>query len=174
MSYFLGGLGVMGGGTAGQYRTDESWYVRAGRRDMSHTKREDSGWGSRFGWATLWPHSAMMSGDISAGAMIGDDPATGCDFFMSWGPWQRSLRGNGRLARFAAGYTYNSSGGILGGATVQVFRTSDDLYVSETQSDDTGRFEAFTPYPGVAHYFVAYAAGSPDVTGATVNTLTAS
>ncbi len=117
----------------------------------------------------------MMAGDVGAGAiMAGSDAACGAAFFESWAPWQRSMRGNGRLARFAAGYTYNSSGGILGGATVQVFRTSDDLYVSETQSDDTGRFEAFTPYPGVAHYFVAYAAGSPDVTGATVNTLTAS
>lgn len=116
-----------------------------------------------------------MAGDVSAGGiMFGDDAAQGSDFYDSWSPWQRSMRGNGRLARFAAGYTYNSVGGILGGATVQVFRSSDDLYVSETQSDDTGRFEAFTPYPGVPHYFVAYAAGSPDVTGATVNTLTAS
>jgi hypothetical protein len=59
----------------------------------------------------------------------------------------------------------------VSGATVQGFRTSDDLFVGETTADSSGNYELATVYPATNHYLVAYKAGSPDITGATVNTL---
>jgi hypothetical protein len=82
------------------------------------------------------------------------------------------MRGNGRAAQFTAGYTYNSSGGIIGGAIVQIFRAADDLYVGQVSSNDQGWYQAWSVYPGQQHYFVAYSPGAPDVAGTTVNTLT--
>lgn len=172
MSYFLGGLNAQTAGMSGLVRTDESWYLRAGRGSFSHTRRQDSGYGSRCRYTTLWPGSSMTSGDKSADfGFFGHGQDGGTEYFQSWSPWQRSMRGNGRLAHFS-GYTYNAAGGILGGAVVQGFRTSDDQFVGQTASDDNGYYTLGTPYPSVQHYLVAYAAGSPDVAGTTVNTLT--
>lgn len=69
------------------------------------------------------------------------------------------------------GTTKDASSVPIGGAVVQTFVTSTDAYVSETTSDDNGRYEAGTPNAGVAHYLVAYIPGSPDRAGTTVNTL---
>lgn len=88
-----------------------------------------------------------------------------------WAPWHLGESGRNKVFFFAAGYTKNSSGTALGGAVVQVFRTSDDLLVSETASDGTGLFTAWSIYSGTNHYFVAYYPGSPDIAGTTVNTL---
>lgn len=169
----MGGLCPMAGGTAGQWRTDNDWFVRAGRRDRANDPRFGSGYGSRNKMFTLWPMSARMIGDTSVDfGMFGRDAAGGADFYQAWSPWQRSMRGSGRVAQFTPGYTYNASGGVIGGATVQIFRTSDDAYVGAVQSNDQGWFQAWSPYPSVGHYFVAYAPGAPDVAGTTVNTLT--
>lgn len=174
MSYYLGGLNAQFGPTYQVYRSDESWYLRAGRRSLSHTRRQDSGFGSRCRYTTLWPASRLQSGDRTADfGMFGDDWGDpGGDFYESWSPWQRSLRGNGRAAQFTPGYTYNDVGGILGGAEVQIFLTSNDAYVGNTFSDNNGWYQAWSVYPGQQHYFVAYAPGSPDVAGTTVRTLT--
>lgn len=58
------------------------------------------------------------------------------------------------------------------GATVQLFLTSGDVFVSETTSGPDGSYQAPTPYTGRNHYAVAYLTGSPDVAGTTANTLT--
>jgi Concanavalin A-like lectin/glucanases superfamily len=69
------------------------------------------------------------------------------------------------------GQTKNSSGAALGGCTVRLFRTSDNLLIATTTSDGSGNY-SFTVGDGTtAYYAVAYLAGSPDVAGTTVNTL---
>ncbi len=88
-----------------------------------------------------------------------------------WSPNQRSARGNG-ATKFIMGQCKDSGGSGVSGATVQCFLTATDALVSETTADTYGNYEAPTVYPGAAHYLVAYRAGSPDITGATVNTLT--
>lgn len=70
-----------------------------------------------------------------------------------------------------SGTTKDSAGAALGNCDVVLFRTQDDSKASETQSDASGnyRMDAST---ALQHYAVAYKAGSPDVAGTTVNTLT--
>ena len=173
MSYYLGGLNALFGPTYQTNRSDIGWERRAGRPNMMPDARFGSGYGSRNKYMLLWPLSSVISGDRAADfGIFGRDAADGGDFYRTWSPWQRSLRGNGRAAQFTPGYTYNDVGGILGGAEVQIFLTSNDAYVGNTFSDNNGWYQAWSVYPGQQHYFVAYAPGSPDVAGTTVRTLT--
>jgi hypothetical protein len=74
------------------------------------------------------------------------------------------------------GVTKDSAGVVLPGCTVHLFRTSDDVLMKQITSDAAGAYM----FQGVgiggggatAYYVVAYKAGSPDVSGTTVNTLT--
>jgi len=72
---------------------------------------------------------------------------------------------------FIAGVTRDSAGAALGGVTVQLFRTWDDIYIGETVSDGSGNYSIRASGSGT-FYIVAYKAGAPDVAGTTVNTLT--
>ena len=67
------------------------------------------------------------------------------------------------------GVTKDSVGSPLGGVSVDLFRTSTDVKVDSTVSDASGNYLLYTPYPGEYHYCVAYL--TPNLTGATVNTL---
>lgn len=69
------------------------------------------------------------------------------------------------------GRTLDAGGAVLGNCEVQLFRTEDDSYVSSTTSDVSGNY-AIPASNQLTHYLVAYLAGSPDVAGTTVNTLT--
>lgn len=72
-----------------------------------------------------------------------------------------------------SGVTKDSSGVILGSCTVTLFRTDDDLKIDEVVSDaTTGQYLFTTAGHAENYYIVAYKAGSPDVSGTTVNTLT--
>lgn len=71
------------------------------------------------------------------------------------------------------GTTKDSTGAALGNCVVDWFRTSDDVKLDTTTSDANGLFEFRTAgQPPTTYYLVAYKAGSPDVAGTTVNTLT--
>ena len=69
------------------------------------------------------------------------------------------------------GVTRNGSGVALGGCTVHVFLSSTDAEQGITVSDVSGNYSV-SVQPSASHYCVAYLAGSPDVAGTTVNTLT--
>jgi hypothetical protein len=69
------------------------------------------------------------------------------------------------------GTTRDQYGAPLGGCAVQLFRTSDDLFIMEQTSDANGNFLLQSWYTPDTHYIVAYKAGSTDVFGTTVNTL---
>jgi hypothetical protein len=68
------------------------------------------------------------------------------------------------------GVTRDSAGAALGSCVVQLFRTSDDLFLVQDFSDGSGNY---TLYPTEAgpYYIVAYKPGGTDVAGTTVNTL---
>jgi hypothetical protein len=68
------------------------------------------------------------------------------------------------------GQTLDSAGAVLAGCTVTLFRTSDDMPQKTTLSDASGNY-SFSVERSTTYYSVAYKAGSPDVTGATVDTL---
>ena len=69
------------------------------------------------------------------------------------------------------GVTRDGSGVALGGCTVHVFLSSNDARQGLTVSDGSGNYSV-SVQPSAPHYCVAYLAGSPDVAGTTVNTLT--
>jgi hypothetical protein len=54
---------------------------------------------------------------------------------------------------------------------VELFDTARDVMMQRTTSDVNGAYE-FSVSPQLTFYLVAYKAGSPDVAGTTVNTLT--
>jgi hypothetical protein len=69
-----------------------------------------------------------------------------------------------------SGTTFDINAAALGLCTVDLFRTVDNLKIATTVSSATGLFY-FYVVTGVQYYFVAYLAGSPDVAGSTINTI---
>lgn len=69
------------------------------------------------------------------------------------------------------GVTRDSTGAVLAGCTVDLFRTADNAFIDSVVSDASGNYEFRTAGPASAYYAVAYLVGSPDVFGTTVNTL---
>ena len=73
-----------------------------------------------------------------------------------------------------SGTTRNTDSEILGNCRVMIFRTSDNAFIIETTSmPDTGQWAVDILPPG-PYFIVVYKAGSPDVCGTSVNTLTPS
>lgn len=70
------------------------------------------------------------------------------------------------------GVSRDATGAALGGCSVKVFRTADDVLVASTVSDASGNWTAYPNQQG-PYYFVEYKAGSPDVFGTSPNTNTA-
>lgn len=70
------------------------------------------------------------------------------------------------------GITKDSTGAVLGNCVVLLFETATNLIKAVTLSDASGNY-LLDGTIDVTYYVVAYKAGAPDVTGATVNTLTA-
>lgn len=71
------------------------------------------------------------------------------------------------------GVTRDTNSAALGSVVVQLFRTTDNSFIEQSTSDVNGNYQLSTPYSD-AHYIVAYKAGSPDIAGTTVDTLTGS
>jgi hypothetical protein len=71
------------------------------------------------------------------------------------------------------GITKNGSGVALGNCTVMLFRSSDDVKILTTTSDASGNFTLSLPNDSYKNYYlVCYLAGSPDVAGTSIDTLT--
>lgn len=69
------------------------------------------------------------------------------------------------------GVTRNSAGAVLPACSVDLFQTMDDKLVDRAVSDANGNYEFRTAAVDLQYYVLAYKAGSPDVSGTTVNTL---
>lgn len=70
-----------------------------------------------------------------------------------------------------SGITKDSAGSVLASCTVSLYRTSDDSLMERTTSDGSGAYSFSAIGLSETYYIVAYKAGSPDVSGTTVNTL---
>lgn len=115
------------------------------------------------GWfSDYWPGNRGFVGDL------------GADVGILLPVWRKLLR---RITAGAAsrvgfvGVTRDQFGAPVGGCVVQLFRTSDDLFIMQQTSDSDGNFLLQSWYSPDTHYIVAYKAGSPDIFGTTVNTL---
>lgn len=71
-----------------------------------------------------------------------------------------------------SGVTRDSTGAVLANCDVHLVESATDIERDQTTSDANGQYSFTTARVGTTYYVVAYKAGSPDVTGATVNTLT--
>lgn len=87
--------------------------------------------------------------------------------------WQGRIPLPGAYLRIF-GVTLDSTGTALPGCIVHLFQTADDKFIDQAVSDGSGNYEFRSPSLSTAYYVVAYKAGSPDVVGATINTLVGS
>jgi hypothetical protein len=72
-----------------------------------------------------------------------------------------------------SGVTRDSAGVALAGCVVDLFLNSEDTLVATTTSDESGNYRFIVNGNSQTYFVRAYKAGSPDVAGTSVNTLTA-
>lgn len=113
-------------------------------------------------YSSPWWGSSSLTGDLSGDTEI-----------LSTNPqWVAFEQVAGAVSLFGVtGVTRDVYGSPLGGCTVKIFRTSDDVLVSSIVSDPLGAFTVTTPYYPDTHYLVTYKTGSPDTFGSSVNTI---
>ena len=103
-----------------------------------------------------WPGSGFAGGDV---AILSAE---------TWGWYDQAA---GSASRFGfVGVTRDSFGSALGGCTVLLFRTSDNVLQDSTTSDTNGAFLLNTAYYPDAHFLVVRKTGTPNVSGATDGT----
>jgi hypothetical protein len=119
----------------------------------------------------LWSRSGFINSFDST-----SDPSCPNNLFTTWeDSWEwpegNDIKAGGRtnVVYKIVGVTKDSNGNPLGGCTVDLFRTSDDLKIDKTISDAAGNYILYTPYPSTNHYCVAYK--DPNLAGSTVQTL---
>ena len=111
----------------------------------------------------FWPRGAGLIGDLSVDVGLLDGSEI-------W--YHRMELVSGQTSAYSfAGVTRDAYGSPLGGATVKLYHTADDVRVDASVSDASGNYVLYTPYYPDAHYIVMYKVGVPDLMGTTVNTL---
>lgn len=121
-------------------------------------------------WYSLWSFGCRVaSGNGSGGDGSSFYDLTTHDMFEPY-----SCDGGGcSQNRFIRGTCVDVSDVPVANPIVQAFRTSDDAFMGEVQANTDGTYTVpVASVAGVQHYLVAYKAGSPDIAGTTVNTLT--
>jgi hypothetical protein len=89
------------------------------------------------------------------------------------GPFAGGLTPLPQVRMTISGVTRDSAGATLAACTVTLYRTVDNVMVDSVTSDANGAYAFGSASASFTYYIVAYLAGSPDVAGTTVNTLTA-
>jgi len=107
--------------------------------------------------ASSWDESGSLKGNLV------DVPSIGAHF--------SSARNKVRQQWLITGVTKDSTGAPLGGCTVTLFKAVDNMPSATTVSDAAGNYTFTIDGNSQARFAVSYKPGSPDVTGATVNTL---
>jgi hypothetical protein len=72
-----------------------------------------------------------------------------------------------------SGVTRDKDGNALASCRVELFETQSDAVLYSTTSDAAGAFSFSVPTGGWSWFLRAYKAGSPDLAGTTVDTVTA-
>lgn len=115
-----------------------------------------------FVCAPEWPSSRLIQANVNESPVF---------IGASWGNRLAFRRGVASWKRIT-GITKDSAGSPLAAATVRLFQTSDNAFLMQTTSAPDGTYEVGVKDSTTQCYLVAYKAGSPDITGATVNILT--
>jgi hypothetical protein len=164
-----GTAGATGGGFSG-YKGLQPLFREehlASRPSWGWQRRSPSSWRDPNQWESGWSWGCKVGGgDDLSYSVLGIEVGHGFEPFTVDGPGNQSKR-------FIKGITKDAGGTPVANAIVQGFVTSTDAYVGEVTSGADGTYTLGTEtVAGVAHYLVAYKAGSPDIAGTTVNTLT--
>jgi len=117
--------------------------------------------------ALLWPSPRFMSGDPGTPLAPFSEDAVQMNRYGVYTAQDSGIMS----AKKITGITRDSAGNPLGSCIVQGFITSTDTFVGQVTSDSGGYYELPTIYPSTQHYLVAYKPGSPDVAGASLNTI---
>lgn len=168
----FGTAGATGGGWSAQSGTVQPAMCEGHHAPLWQWQcRAPKTWRDRNRWVSAWPRGWMSGGGAGWGtdgmAPIGaEHRGAGFEPF--------SCDGEGTsVSRFIKGTTKDSGGTAVANATVQAFRTSDDFYLGQDVSREDGTYTCPADVPaGTQCYLVAYKAGSPDIAGTTVNTIT--
>lgn len=155
MSSFMGGTGGPDGGIPFG-RDDLRLVAEFFIHDFLHIQ-PDAAWHRTDYVNGYWPGATGM--DASGGEWL----------TPIWFDQPEMTKGmNGRVG--FVGITRDVYGTAIPGATVKCFRTVDDSLVSQVTSGTDGSFTVSTPWLD-AHYLVSFKPGTPNVAGATDNTL---
>ena len=143
----------------GRHEPRWSWQARSPK-----TRKDPSRWYS------LWSFGCR----VGYGVPGGSDGAAPRDLSFPdlFEPY--SCDGDGsQSVNFIRGTCKDSGGTAVANAIVQGFRTADDAYLGEVQGNNDGTYSlGVQASKATTCYLVAYKAGSPDIAGTTVNTLT--
>jgi len=160
-----GGFSCQPGGLQPSYAED--WH----EPKWSWQARSPKTWKDRNLWYSLWSFGCRVGGgDLEGYSTVGQSGGLASkDLFEPY-----SCDGEGTsVSRFIKGTVVDANGDPAANAIVQGFVTATDAYVGQDVSRQDGSYTLATDTPaGTQHYLVAYKAGSPDVAGTTVNTLT--
>lgn len=167
----FGTAGATGGGWSAQPGTLQPSYSELGHnfrwqwQARGPTTKRD-----KVGWRSKWSFGCKVGyGDVS-----GADGSSGAGYDMALADYYNPpvMLDGGQSLKFIKGMCVDTSDAPLSGANLQAFRTSDNTYAGYVvQSREDGSYDLATNFPGVNHFVVAYLAGSPDRTTATLNTL---
>jgi len=164
-----GTAGATGGGFAG-FKGLQPLFIEGRldtRPDWSWQRRSAKTWRDRNAWRSCWSWGCRVGGGDDLSYSVG-----GLEVGHRYEPFSCDGEGT-QTKRFIRGVTRDSVGATVANAIVQGFITSTDTYVGEVTSGADGTYTLGTEtIAGVQHYLVAYKAGSPDIAGTTVNTLT--
>ena len=169
VKHTFGTAGATGGGWSAQPGSLQPFFEEARHEPRwSWQARSPKTWKDRNNWISKWSFGCRISGGDLEGYAICSDLADADPFepFSCDGAGTQTLK-------FIRGTCYQSDGTTpSANAIVQGYRTTDDAYVGEVQANTDGTYTLGTQNgSAVAHYLVAYKAGSPDIAGTTVNTL---
>jgi len=166
-----GTAGATGGGFSAQSGTLQPAFEESAlhtRPDFCWQRRSAKTWRDRNQWFASWPTSTVN--------LVGGGDGWGTDATSQVGPAGYepfSCDGDGcKHTKFILGRCEDASGAAAANSTVKSYRTSDDALSGQDTSRNDGTYIVPAIYGSVAHYVVAYKPGAPDITGATLNTLT--
>jgi len=168
----FGTAGATGGGWACQPGTLQPCFEELLHQPRwAYQSRGPKTWKDRNKFFSLWSFGCRIGGgsDSPEYAPFGANNLSARDLYEPY-----SCDGDGcSQNRFIRGDCVDDVSAVVANATIQAFRTSDDVFVGESTSYLDGTYICpVATVAGVQHYIVAYKPGSPDIAGTTVNTLT--
>ena len=171
VQHTYGTAGATGGGWSAQSGTLQAAFdERLNEPRWSWQQRSPKTRKDPNRWNCLWSFGCRVGGGALEGYV-----ATGAGGLADKDLYEPySCDGEGTsVSRFIKGTCVDSGDVAVANAIVQGFVTATDAFVGQVQGNTDGTYTLATDTPaGTQHYLVAYKAGSPDVAGTTVNTLT--